>query len=171
MYLCTGIPLGSNSQRIPTVCCSGLGMFEIVCGLLLLPGAASESVSGLLCCPGCCASGSGWKSPLSVWQSLRGKTSQTSTASQKGEGKDLNENAGKVTAVLEMCLESCFAGMRWETECARSQGLNPFPCMALLSNKHSGLISSRYLHRFARYLLCRAPATSSVASKPASPTN
>lgn len=143
-------------------------MFEIVCGLLLLPRAASESVSGLLCCPGCCAAGSGWKSPESVWQALRGKTSQRSTACQKGEGQDLNGNAGKVTAVLEMCLKSCFAGMRWEAECARSQGLNPFPCTALLPNKHSGLISSRYLHRFAWYaLLCSCYLLCGLRARPA----
>lgn len=35
------------------------------------------------------------------------------------------------------------------------QGLNPFLCMALLPNKHTELIDSRYLHGFARYaLLC-----------------
>lgn len=123
LYLCAGIPLGSNSQRLPTVCCSALGMFEIVCGLLLLPGAASESVSGLLCCPGCCAAGSGWKSPLSVWQPLRGRTSRRSAACQKGQ--DLNGNAGKVTAVLEMCLQSCFVRMRWETAGTGSQRAKP----------------------------------------------
>lgn len=101
----------------------------------------------------CCAVGSGWKSPLlSVWQPLRGKTSRICCL-PKGRGAGFKWKWRKVTAVLETCLKSCFAGMRQETECVRSQGLNPFLCMALLPNKHSGLISSCYLHRFARYAL------------------
>lgn len=151
VYLCAGISLGSNSQHIPAACWSGLGMFEMVCGLALLPRVASESISGLPCRLGCCAARSGWKSPLSVWQPQSRQTSPSPSAHQKGGGQDLNGNAEMVAVALEMCLKSPFVRMRRETERAGWQGLKPFLCTDSLPNKHRELINSRYLRRFARY--------------------
>ena len=168
VYLCTGISLGSNTRHIPTVCWSGLGMFEMVCSLLLLPRVASESISGLPCCLGCCAAGSGWKSPLSVWQPQSGETSQSPTAHRKGEGQHLNGNAEMMAVVPEMCLKNCFVRMRRETRRAGWQGLKPFLCTALLPNKHTELMNSCYLCRFARYApLCFCCLLCGLQARPA----
>lgn len=123
----------------------------MVCGLVLLPRVASDSISTWPCCLGCCTAGSGWKSPLSVRQPRSGETSQNPTAHQKGGGQDLNGNAEIMAVALETCLKSRFVRTRREAERAGCQGLKPSPCTALLPNKHTELINCCYLRRFARY--------------------